>query len=288
VKFAFIRDHLVGEFRVTDCCRVLRVSKSGYYRWLKSPVGKRQQRKAELVASIRAVHEDSRRVYGSPRITKALEAKGIRANRKTVARSMREHRIRAKTARPFRPRTTDSTHAHPIAPNVLDRAFKVEALDTVWLADITYIPTDEGFLYLAGVMDLASRRIVGWSMAEHMRTELVLQAMQAAIRSRRPKPGLVHHSDRGSQYASDDFQSLLADFAITPSMSAAGDCLDNAPQESFWATLKRELIGEHRFATRDAARQAIFEYIEVFYNRRRLHSSIGFLSPEAFEASLCG
>jgi len=288
VKFAFIRDQLASEFRIIDCCRVLEVSASGYYRWLKSPIGKREQRRIELVEAIRVVYEENRRVYGSPRVQKALGAKGFAVNRKTVARSMRENRIRATTARPFRPRTTDSTHAHPIAPNLLNRAFKVEALNTVWLADITYIPTGEGFLYLAGVMDLASRRIVGWSMAEHMRAELVLDAMRMAVDARSPGPGLMHHSDRGVQYACGDFQSFLSEFGITPSMSATGDCLDNAPKESFWATLKRELMGKRRFATRKEARQAIFEWIEVFYNRRRLHSSIGYLSPEAFEASLCG
>lgn len=288
MKFAFIRDELAGEFHIVDCCRVLKVSKSGYYRWLKSPVGKRAQRKSALVTLIREVHEENRRVYGSPRITKALEARGLHVNRKTVARSMRENRIRAKASRPFRPRTTDSAHAHPIAPNHLNRTFTVDGVNKVWLADITYIPTSEGFLYLAGVMDLASRRIVGWSMAEHLRAELVIDAMEMAVTARRPGAGLIHHSDRGVQYACGDFQSLLIELGITPSMSAAGDCLDNAPQESFWATLKRELMSDRCFATREEARRAIFEWIEVFYNRKRLHSSIGFLSPEAFEASSCG
>ena len=287
MRFAFIRDHLAGEFSITDCCRVLQVSHSGYYRWLKSPVGKRAQRKAELIDAIREVHEENRCVYGSPRIAKALEIKGLKVNRKTVARSMRENRIRAKTARPFRPRTTDSLHAHPIAPNLLNRAFDVRSLNTVWLSDITYIPTGEGFLYLAGVMDLASRRIIGWSMADHLRAELVLGAMRMAIESRRPGHDLLHHSDRGTQYACDDYQLLLERHGITPSMSATGECLDNAPKESFWATLKRELMSDRRFATREQARLAIFEYIEVFYNRRRLHSSIGYISPEAFEANQC-
>ena len=284
MKFAFIRDQLAGEFPIADCCRVLRVSQSGYYRWRACPLGRRERRKADLVRAIRETHEENRRVYGSPRITKALEYKGIKANRKTVARRMRENRIRARTSRPFRPRTTDSDHPHPLAPNLLNRAFRVEALDAVWLADITYIPTDEGFLHLAGVMDLCSRRIVGWSMADHLRAGLVLDAMRMALAARNPAPGLMHHSDRGVQYACDDFRDLLAEFGVTASMSAPGECLDNAPQESFWASLKRELIGERRFATRDEARQAIFEWIEVFYNRRRLHSSLGYVSPERFEA----
>ncbi|MBX3354864.1 MAG: IS3 family transposase [Phycisphaeraceae bacterium] len=287
MKFAFIRDHLAGEFRIVDCCRVLRVSQSGYYRWRKSPLGTREQRKMELVQAIREVHEEHRCVYGSPRLTRALEQKGIKANRKTVARRMQEHRIRAKTARPFRPRTTDSNRDHPIAPNLLNRSFHVPTLDTVRLADITYIPTDEGVLYLAGVMDLCSRRIVGWSMADHLHADLVLDAMRMAVDARQPEPGLVHHSDRGVQYASSDLQSLLAQLGIAPSMSAVGDCLDNSPKESFWAPLKRELMSDRRFATRDEARQAIFEWIEVCYNRKRLHSSIGYMSPEAFEARLC-
>lgn len=288
MRFAFIRDALRSEFLVADCCRVLKVSHSGYYRWLRDPVGKRSARRTALLEQIRVVHQENECVYGSPRVRMALLEKGVKANRKTIARVMRENRIRAKTSRPFRPRTTDSTHAHPIAPNLLNRAFKVEKLNTVWLADITYIPTGEGFLYLAGVMDLASRRIVGWSMAEHMRAELVLDAMEMAVAARRPGRELLHHSDRGVQYACNAFQDLLSKLGIRPSMSATGDCLDNAPKESFWATLKRELMSDRRFSTRDEAREAIFKYIEIFYNRRRLHSSIGYLSPEAYEASLCG
>jgi len=184
------------------------------------------------------------------------------------------------------PRTTDANHACPVAGNVLDRQFSAELPNQKWAADITYIPTDEGWLYLAGVIDLCSRKIVGWSMADHMRTDLVSQALRMAIVHRRPGRGLLHHSDRGVQYASEDYRYLLQSHGMEPSMSGKGDCWDNACAESFWSTLKSELVHHERYATREQARQSIFEYIEVFYNRKRLHSSIGYQSPEAFEASL--
>ena len=282
--FRVIRDHLTPEFTVADCCRVLEVSTSGYYRWLKQPWGKREVRRAELVEQIRTVHETSRRTYGSPRVHRELRSGGVKLNRKTVARIMRESSIRSKVARKFKVRTTDSNHAHPVAPNVLDRNFAIEKPDAAWLCDITYIPTGEGWLYLAGVMDLCSRRIVGWSMAEHLRAELVLDALQMATSTRSPSPGLIHHSDRGVQYCCGDYRAELASWGMVASMSRTGDCYDNAPKESFWATLKKELLSDRTFATRDEARAAIFEYIEVFYNRHRIHSSIGYISPEQFEA----
>jgi transposase InsO family protein len=182
--------------------------------------------------------------------------------------------------------TTDSAHNRPIAPNVLDRQFTAPSPNRKWATDITYIPTDEGWLYLAGVIDLHSRRIVGWSMADHMRTELASDALGMALASRQPPAGLLHHSDRGVQYASDDYQDLLSRNQIGVSMSGKGDCWDNAVMESFWATLKTELVHHEHYATREDARRSIFEYIEVFYNRKRLHSSLGYVSPEAFEASL--
>lgn len=286
MKFAFIRDHLAGDFSIVDCCRVLRVSQSGYYRWRRTPVGRREQRRIEIVRAIREVHEENRRVYAGPRITKALAHRRIVANRKTVASRMREHGIRARVPRLFRPRTTDSSHGHPAAPNLLNRAFRVDEINAVWLADITYIPTGEGFLYLAGAMDLCSRRIVGWSMADHLRAEVAIDAMRMALEARRPGAGLVHHSDRGEQSACAVFRELLARHGVTASMSAAGDCLDNAPKESFWATLTSELMAEPRFERRDEARQALFEWIEVFYNRTRMHSSLDYLNPERFEASV--
>ena len=283
--FKVIRDHLSPEFTVVDCCRVLKVSTSGYYHWRKHPEGKRQKRRAELVEQIRIVHEASRRTYGSPRVRSELLKRGVRLNRKTVARIMRESSIRSKVAKKFRVRTTDSNHAHPVAPNVLDREFAAERIDAAWLCDITYIPTREGWLYLAGVMDLCSRRIVGWSMAEHMRVALVRDALAMATTTRAPAPGLIHHSDRGVQYCCGEYRAELEGWGMIASMSRTGDCYDNAPKESFWATLKKELMSDREFATREEARAAIFEYIEVFYNRQRIHSSLGYVSPEQFEAS---
>jgi transposase InsO family protein len=284
VKFAFIDEHLSDQ-PVDLACEVLDVSRSGYYAWRDRPEGPRSRRRWELATKIHALHADNRRVYGSPRIFKALRARGERVSENTVARIMRTQGLRAKVKRKFVPRTTDSAHGQPIAPNVLDRRFDAKAPNRKWAGDITYIPTDEGWLYLAGVIDLHSRRIVGWSMADHMRTDLVADALSMAISRRRPGPGLLHHSDRGVQYASDDYQGLLSRQGIEVSMSGKGDCWDNAVMESFWATLKTELVHHEHYATRLEARQSIFEYIEVFYNRKRLHSSLGYVSPEAFEAS---
>jgi putative transposase len=285
MKFAFIKGHQ-REFPARDLCRVLGVSRSGFYRWLAEPVGRRQQRREELGAAITRAHEAGRGVYGSPRVCAALRHEGRRVCRNTVAKVMRSLGLRARTHRRFRAGTTDSAHAHPIAPNVLGRRFGAAGLDRVWLTDITYIPTGEGWLYLAGVMDLCSRKIIGWSMAEHMRAELVGDALEMALRSRRPGAGLVHHSDRGTQYACADYRRELEARGVTVSMSRAGDCYDNAPAESFWGKLKTELVYLEPFATREQARAAVFEYIEVFYNRIRLHSALGYVSPERFEAGL--
>jgi putative transposase len=282
--FRIIRDHLTPEFAIVDCCRVLEVSTSGYYRWCKHPEGTRTRRRAELAEQIRVVHEASRRTYGSPRVRSELLKRGVKLNRKTVARIMRESSIRSKATKRFKVRTTDSNHAYPVAPNVLDRKFAAEKPDAAWLCDITYIPTREGWLYLASVMDLCTRRIVGWSMAGHMRVELVKGALAMATATRSPAPGLVHHSDRGVQYCCAEYRAELAAWGMVASMSRVGDCYDNAPQESFWATLKKELMSDREFATREEARGAIFEYIEVFYNRQRIHSSLGYVSPEQFEA----
>ena len=199
---------------------------------------------------------------------------------------MHHRGIRAKSKKKFVPRTTDSIHDQPVAENLLNREFTAEAPNRKWVTDITYIWTNEGWLYLAGVLDLFSRKVVGWAMADHMRTELVSEALQMAITHRRPADGLLHHSDRGVQYASDDYQKLLQDHHMEVSMSGRGQCWDNACVESFWGTLKTELVNHEHYATREEARQSIFEYIEVFYNRKRMHSSLGYKSPEAFEASL--
>jgi transposase InsO family protein len=285
MKFSFARDHQ-EEFPVVATCRALGVSASGYYRWLKEPIGKRERRSEELAEAIERVHAANRGVYGSPRVHQALLQDGRRVCRNTVAKVMKSRGIKARTHRRFRVRTTDSRHTYPIAGNVLDRKFSVERLDQVWLTDITYIPTDEGFLYLAGVMDLYSRRIIGWSMADHMRAELVCDALDMAIAARRPEAGLLHHSDRGVQYACNEYQRVLQAHGIAVSMSGVGNCYDNAPKESFWGKLKTELVYLEHFATRQQARAAIFEYIEAFYNRTRLHSSLGYVSPERFEAGV--
>ena len=232
------------------------------------------------------MHERTRGVYGSPRVCQALKASGESVCENTVAKVMAEQEIRAKSKKKFVPRTTDGAHEQPVAPNVLGRQFQAESPDRKWAVDITYVPTGEGWLYLAGVIDLCSRKVVGWAMADHMRTELVSDALGMALDRRRPDQGLLHHSDRGVQYAGEDYQHLLQSHGIECSMSGKGDCWDNAVMESFWATLKTELVNHERYETRDQARASIFEYIEVFYNRARLHSSLGYLSPEQFEAGL--
>lgn len=283
MKYAFIRDHL-ADYPVRICCRVLAVSPGGYYDWLERPASVGQKRREELVGRIRRVHAASRGRYGSPRVWGQLRAEGVGVCQNTVARLMHSAGLQAKGKRTFVPRTTDSVHQQPVAANVLARQFRAARPNTKWAGDITYIPTAEGWLYLAGVIDLCSRRIVGWSMADHMETDLVADALEMALRRRQPAAGLLHHSDRGVQYASDRYQSLLAAHGIEVSMSGKGDCWDNAVMESFWATLKTELVHHERYATRAEARRSIFEYIEVFYNRKRLHSSLGYVSPETFEA----
>lgn len=285
MKYAFLRDDLAADYPVRACCRVLAVSVGGYYDWRSRPVSVRRKRRQELAWRIREVHADSRGRYGSPRICRQLQADGVVVCENTVAGLMRAEGLRARAKRTFVPRTTDSAHGQPVAGNVLDRQFEADRPNRKWAGDITYIPTGEGWLYLAGVIDLCSRRIVGWSMAEHMETELVADALGMALARRQPAAGLLHHSDRGVQYASDRYQGLLAEHGIEVSMSGKGDCWDNAVMESFWATLKTELVHHEQYATREEARRSIFEYIEVFYNRKRLHSSLGYVSPERFEAS---
>lgn len=268
-------------------CDVLRVSRSGYYAWADRPPAARAARQAELVEQIRRVHEESFGTYGSPRVHAELVERQVDVCVNTVAKLMKRAQVRSVMHRKFVAATTDSNHDHPVADNLLDRAFAAERPDQKWAVDITYVPTGEGFLYLAAVMDLCSRRIVGWSMADHLRTELCTDALEMALRSRDPGAGLLHHSDRGVQYASADYQRLLqAHGGITVSMSRVGDCYDNAMMESFWGTFKTELVHHRHYATREQARQSIFRYIECWYNRRRRHSAIGYMSPEQFEASL--
>lgn len=285
MKFAFVKEHR-RVWPVGVICRVLGVSRSGFFAWLKRGISRRRQRRQELAIKVRAVHREHRGVYGSPRVCAALKAQGENVCRHTVARVMREQEIRAKVKKRFVPCTTDGNHRHAVANNVLDRRFAAETPNRKWAADITYVPTGEGWLYMAAVIDLCSRKIVGWSMAEHMQAELVNDALTMGLARRRPEEGLLHHSDRGVQYACDDYQGLLAKHGIRCSMSGKGDCWDNAVMESFWATLKTELVYQEQYATRDQARASIFEYVEAFYNRKRLHSSLGYVSPEMFEASL--
>ncbi len=267
-------------------CDVLQVSRSGYYAWVDRPLSARAQRREALVEQIRQVNEQSLGTYGSPRVHAELADQEIDVCVNTVAKLMKEAGIRSVMHRRFVVQTTDSNHDHPVAPNVLEREFHAEVPNEKWLSDITYIPTDEGFLYLAGVMDLFSRKIVGWSMADHLRTELCLDALNMALRSRKPGDELIHHSDRGVQYASVDYRLLLQSHNICVSMSRVGDCYDNAAMESFWGTLKTELVHHRKYRTREEARQSIFKYIECWYNRKRRHSALGYRSPEQFEASL--
>jgi putative transposase len=271
---------------VTLMCAVLNVTRSGYYAWRDRPVSNREQHRAALVEQIRMVFGDSRGTYGSPRVTPELKERGIAVCENTVARYMREERIAVKPKKRFVPRTTDSDHPHPIAPNLLDRDFAASAPDRKWACDLTYVWTDQGWLYLSVVIDLFSRKVVGWSMTDHLRGDGVAAALEMAIRRRKPTDRLLHHSDRGVQYACGDYRSLLADHGITASMSRTGNCYDNAVAESFFGTFKCELVHRLRYRTRAEAQSSIFEWIECWYNRRRRHSSLGYLSPEAFEAQL--
>jgi putative transposase len=281
LTFPFIADH-AGTWPVAWMCEALEVSTSGYYAWVARPDSPTQQWRGELVAAIEEVHAEVKQRYGSPRMHAALNAREYACSENTVAKLMSAHGIRAKTPKRF-VRTTDSKHRLPVAENILDRDFEPEGPNERWCADITYIPTREGWLYLAVVEDLFSRMIVGWSMDETMESRLVVDALEMALARRRPGAGLLAHSDRGSQYASEHYQRVLSAEGITCSMSGVGQCWDNAPVESFFGRLKCEVEPGEMFATRDQARAALFEYLEVFYNRVRLHSSLGFLSPEEFE-----
>ena len=275
-----------GEFPVAVACEVLGVSRCGYYAWLERPAPARQSRKEELMKKIESAYSGSRGLYGSPRVHAELKAGGVGVCENTVAKYMRESGIRSLTRRRFRVRTTDAKHGHQVAPNLLARDFAAAAPDERWVSDITYVATGEGWLFLAAVLDLCTRRVVGWAMADHLRAELCEHALTMAVGHRKPGTGLVHHSDRGVQYCCSTYRALLEQAGMTCSMSGVGDCYDNAAMESFWATLKRELVYLTAFATRAEATAAIFEFIECWYNRRRRHSSLGYLSPEQYEATL--
>lgn len=284
MRYAFIEAHR-HEHAIRLMCRVLEVTKAGYYAWRRRGPSARKQANTALATHIRVVHRRSRSTYGSPRVTAELRAQGVACSKNRVARVMRREEIRAKGRRRFRV-TTDSRHSHPVAPNVLQREFAVETVagcDRVWASDITYVPTGEGWLYLAIVLDLGSRRVIGWAMRHTLERGITLDALEMALAQRQPGPGVLHHSDRGSQYACGDYQAQLTAYGMTCSMSKKGDCWDNAVAESFFATFKTELVDDAHWATRELARTAIFEYIEVWYNRERRHSSLGYRSPVQYE-----
>jgi putative transposase len=281
LTFRFIAEN-AREWPIAWMCDAREVSESGYHAWAARAPSAGENRRGRLVAAIEVVHAEVKGRYGSPRMTAELNARGHACSENTVANLMREHGIRATAPRRF-VRTTDSRHGLPVAENVLDRDFDPGKPNAAWAADITYIPTADGWLYLAVVEDLFSRMIVGWSMAGHMESRLVVDALEMAIARRRPDADLIAHSDRGSQYASAHYQQVLAAAGIVCSMSEVGQCWDNAPVESFFGRLKCELAPDGVFATRDQARAALFEYLEVFYNRVRRHSSLGFVSPAEFE-----
>jgi putative transposase len=281
MRYDFVERHR-GRWPVRLMCRVLHVSPGGYYDWRGRPQGATAQRREALIVSIKAIHGEVKARYGSPRIHAELVARGEPCCVKTAARLMRQHGIAAKTKRKFRC-TTDSNHAHPVAENVVNRDFETMAANGTWTADITYIATGEGWLYLAVVEDLYSKQIVGWSMGPRIDSRLVVDALEMALAARQPGAGLVAHSDRGSRYASEHHQGVLARHGITCSMSRRANCWDNAPMESFFASLKKELTHGEIFATREEARSSLFQYIEVFYNRIRRHSSLGYKSPAEYE-----
>jgi putative transposase len=301
-KFAFVSAER-GNHAVATLCRVVGASVSGFYAWRRAipAVQNRAKAKAELCCHIGRIFSARRRVYGSPRMHAELRREGRRHSRRRIEQLMREMGLVARQGRRRTPRTTDSRHDLPVAPNLLDRHFTAERPDSVWLADISYIPTGEGWLYLAAIKDMATRQIVGWSMADHLRAELCIDALVMALQRCRPDKGLILHSDRGVQYASTPYRAVLERHGITQSMSRRGNCLDNAPSafgrshgvmsakltgESFFASLKKEQVHQARFRTHEEAKAAVFDYIEVFYNRQRLHSALGYRTPVEARADM--
>lgn len=288
MKFKWIQQHK-DDFPIATMCQLLDVSRNGFYDWRNRPPSATAQRQATLAKHIQKVHDDSRQTYGSPRVHRALQAQGIDCCENTVARIMHKNKVKSIMHQRYRPQTTDSDHPHPIAPNVLDQQFEQADKNHAWAGDITYIPTDEGWLYLAVVIDLYSRRVIGWSMADHLKASLAIDAFTMAVDQRCDEGAdlsrLLHHSDRGVQYASAAYRVVLASRGITPSMSRRGNCYDNAMVESFFGSMKTEWVHHQRYETRQQAMQSIFEYIEVFYNRQRLHSSLGYVSPAEYETA---
>lgn len=283
MRYAFIRAEK-AKHSIAALCRLLEVSTSGYYAWEARPRSEREKEDEVLSTHIRAIHKASRGTYGSPRVHEQLRRDGFDVSRKRVVRLMKEAGIAGLRPKRWR-QTTDSNHSFDVAPNLLERDFTTEAPNRAWVADITYIRTWEGWLYLAAIVDLYSRRVVGWAAADHMRTELVTEALEKALQRRQPPRGLIHHSDRGSQYASDDYQRQLALHGLICSMSRKGDCWDNAVAESFFGTLKSELIDRRPWPTRRQAIDAIRSYVDVFYDAQRLHSTLGYRTPAEVETA---
>lgn len=263
-------------------CTVLGVSKSGYFKWLNRPKSDRQKRHEKLKKLILRTHIEFKQRYGSVKITKTLKKRGVKVSERTVSRIMTSNNWKSCTVKKYKA-TTNSKHKHPVSNNILNRKFQVDQPNRFWVTDITYISTNEGWLYLASVMDLYSRRIVGWAMDKTMTKELVINALKMAYRRQKPKPGLIHHSDRGVQYASSEYQKLLNKYKMIGSMSRKGNCYDNACIESFHGILKRELVYQTKFRTRSEARKSTFEYIEFFYNSKRIHSTLDYHTPNEFE-----
>ena len=282
MRFAFIHDQS-GTYEVGLLCRVLEVPRSSYYAWRSRTASDREQEDRRLSELINEIFNEYRQVYGAPRIHRELVARGEKVSRKRVARLMRENGLKACQTLSRRPRTTDSKHGHPIADNVLNRDFDVTEPNRVWASDITYVNTTRGWLYLAVVIDLYSRAVVGWATSSSLATDVVLRALDDALGRRTPAQGLLHHSDRGCQYASDAFQLALKKAGISCSMSRKGNCWDNAVVESFFHSLKTEHTHRVEYKTRDEARSSLFEYIEVFYNQKRRHSTLGYLAPLEYE-----
>jgi putative transposase len=282
VKYQFIAKHQ-GKYPVWRICVLLGISRSGFYAWKKRKPSQREHKTQILLDHIRRIHNMYRKAYGSPRVYAQLKKQGITCNRKTVARLMRQDGLKGQR-KYRRVITTNSKHSFPVAPNLLNREFQADRPDQKWVADITYIPTREGWLYLASVLDLFSRKVVGWEMSSQIDAQLVESALRMALYRRQPHFGLLHHSDRGSQYASHQIRNILAANRILVSMSGKGDCYDNAVMESFFGTLKNEWVHHQKYDTRSHARTDIFNYIEGFYNTVRLHSSLGYFSPNEFEA----
>ena len=284
MKYAWIEE-CRDQFSVTRMCRQLGVSRTGYCQWRTRAPSERSMANAALDARVAAMHAGSQRSYGRPRIVRGLREQGIQVSHERVRNSLKRQDLRPVYKRPYRV-TTDCVHDKPIAPNVLDRRFDGWRVNQAWVADITYIATGEGWLYLAVIMDLASRRIVGWSMSERIKADLVCQALKSAYWRRKPSAGLIMHSDRGSQYASDTHRQLIKDYGMIQSMSRRANCWDNAAMESFFKTLKVERTHRLRYDTRAIAKLDIVDWIEGFYNHRRMHSSIGYKTPAAAESSL--